>query len=116
MFVLNKHFLTKINFVDDDKSKNNIANGVDESKLEDNCETAEGSSSIKANGTPNNDEKNGIESEPVPSSETSSECGPSSSKGQNGNKRKSGIARLITDDSEDDDDDDDDDMFVFSHK
>lgn len=72
---------------------------------------AKSSSIIKVNGTPNDDEKNGT----LISSETSTECSPSSSKGQNGSQRKSGVPRLITDDSEDDDDDEDDDMFVIPY-
>lgn len=92
----------------------NGVDGVDEidevdGKCKDNIPTAENSSSPKINGTPKDDEQDGVEKLISESSEA--ECGPSSSNGLNGTEQI--VTRtlcLIGDDSEDDTDDDDDDI------
>lgn len=81
-----------INYVTDNKK--DVANGVDESKLQVPDNTAE---QAKLNGTSNN----------------AAECGPSSSssssQGLNGSEKKpslSSLSLLLNDDESDDDDDD----------
>lgn len=95
-----------------DDSKTNISNGDSESKPKDDNKEPEDSSSSKVNGTPVADENKEDVSAVAISSEA--ECGPSSSKEQNGSGKRCRTVRLTPYESDSEETDEDDEMFEVS--